>query len=512
MQAPSLRKQGNTTQLIVNGRPFLVIGGELHNSSSSSLQYMQPIWQRMLEMNFNTVLAGVSWELVEPEEGRFDFALVDGLIEEARRQRLRLIFLWFASWKNGLSSYIPGWVKRDTRRFVRAKLASGRPVELLSTLCPANAAADAKAFAALLTHLREIDSREQTVLMVQVENEVGVLGDSRDRCEPANRAFAGSVPSELLTYLQEHRDEIVPEMGALWEQGGRKSTGTWAEVFGSGEKTDELFMAWHYARYVEQVAAAGKAAYPLPLYVNAWLCSPNQKPGEYPSGGPLPHVMDCWLAGAPHIDLLAPDIYLPEFEDWSGRYVRRGNPLFIPEMRSGEDGCRNIFYAIGQHEAIGVSPFAVDSIQNPKEAPLAQAYAILRQLEPLILEHQGKGAMAGFILDKEHPSTTRQLGDYELTISLDAIFGRSAETGHGLVIQTGPDEFVGAAQGVGISFRAKSGETAGLLEVDEGAYRNGEWIPGRRLNGDENDQGQKWRFNIHHTSIERCRTYRWQAE
>src|SRR3954471_6820511 len=199
---PQLRRQGSATQLIVDGSPFLVIGGELHNSSSSSIEYMQPIWQRMRDLNINTVLTPVSWELIEPTEGSFDFALVDDLIRAARSHDLRLIVLWFGSWKNGMSSYIPLWVKQDSARFPRVLIHISEPLEVLSTLVEANWQADARAFAALMHHLAEFDGQDHTVIMVQVENEVGVLGDSRDRCEAANSAYAGPVPPALLAYLQ----------------------------------------------------------------------------------------------------------------------------------------------------------------------------------------------------------------------------------------------------------------------------------------------------------------------
>ena len=200
---PHLRKQGSATQLIVDGSPFLVIGGELHNSSSSDLAYMKAIWQRMVDLNINTVLTPVSWELIEPEEGRFDFTLIDGLIQEARSHDLRLIFLWLSSWKNGMSSYIPVWVKKDYKRFTRVEVQKGETVEVLSTLSEANWQADAKAFAALMCHIRQVDDKDHSVIMMQVENEVGILGDSRDRCALANQAFSQPAPKELMDNLQE---------------------------------------------------------------------------------------------------------------------------------------------------------------------------------------------------------------------------------------------------------------------------------------------------------------------
>ncbi len=487
---PHLEKQGTATQLIVDGKPFLVLGGELHNSSSSDLDYMQPIWKRMVDLNFNTVLAAVSWELIEPDEGHFDFRLVDGLIDGARRNNLRLVFLWFGSWKNGTSSYVPLWVKKDTRRFPRVKIKDGKTIEVLSTLAPSNWQADSKAFAALMRHIREVDGNAHTVVMVQVENEVGVLGDSRDRSEAANQAFSQAVPRNVA--------------------GGK--TGNWEQVFGAGPNTDEKFMAWNYASYVDKVAAAGKSEYPLPMYVNTWLSNEKGKPGDWPSGGPEPHVLDLWKAGAPHIDVFSPDIYQPNFAEWCRRYVEAGTALFIPEMLWDETGARNVFYAIGQHDAIGTSPFAVDSIKNPANSPLAKSYAVLQQIAPVILEHQGKGESTGFVLNKEHPAVKAQLGGYELDISLDSIFGFGTDRGYGLIVQIGPDEFIGAGTGFHVAFSPKTPgpRTVGIGRVDEGTFVNGKWVPGRRLNGDEDEGGAHWRFAPGQISIERCLVYRYE--
>ncbi|HUB81597.1 MAG TPA: DUF5597 domain-containing protein [Bryobacteraceae bacterium] len=508
---PHLRKQGNAAQLVVDGQPFLVIGGELHNSSSSSVEYMAPVWQKMLDLNFNTVLAGVSWELVEPEEGHFDFALVDALIQNARRHDLRLVFLWFGSWKNGMSSYVPLWVKRDYQRFPRVKLGEHGTVEVLSTLAETNWQADARAFAALMRHIREVDGSGHTVIMMQVENEVGVLRDSRDRSDSANAAFAGPVPKGLMDYLKTNRNQLVPEIKQRWEAAGAKEGGSWSEVFGDSPATDEMFMAWNYARYIDHVAEAGQAQYRIPMYVNTWL-SGTGKPGQWPSGGPLPHVMDIWLAGAPHIDILSPDIYAADFQGWCRKYTQRGNSLFIPEMNREGDGPRNVFFAIGQHSAIGVSPFAVDSLPDPKDSRLAASYRALREIAPLVLQAQGTGKMMGFLLDKEHPTVIREMGDYRLEISLDEIFGSKAETGYGLIVAAGPGEFVGAGSGFRVAFHPLTAGPAlvGIGSVDEGVYRDGKWIPGRRLNGDENDQGGRWRFAPQIVSIERCVVYRYE--
>jgi beta-galactosidase GanA len=269
--APHLEQRGSATQLIVDGKPFLILGGELHNSSSSSLEYMKPIWPRLTAIGLNTVVTPLSWELIEPKEGAYDFTLVDGLLDQARHEHQRIVFLWLASWKNGMSSYAPAWVKQDTRRFPRV-VERGAPVEVLSPQGSATQQADARAFAALMRHIKEADSRDHTVVMMQVENEVGVLGDTRDHSDAANRAFASAVPPELTRYLQTHRETLYPSLRALWDQNGNKTSGTWAEVFGDSTSADEIFMAWHYARFIQAVAAQGKAAYDLPMYVNTWHC------------------------------------------------------------------------------------------------------------------------------------------------------------------------------------------------------------------------------------------------
>lgn len=511
---PHLRASGRATELIVDGEPFLVLGGELRNSSSSSLEHMRPVWQRLVDLNLNTVLAAVSWELVEPQEGVFDFSLVDGLIAEARQHHLRLILLWFGSWKNGMSSYVPAWVKRNYRRFPRAVRSDGKAAPVLSPLAEANWQADSRAFAALMRHLREVDSGHHTVIMVQVENEVGLLRDSRDRSDAAERAFARPVPDELLHYLLHHSSSLLPHLRERWEQAGLRTTGSWREVFGEGPATDELFMAWHYARYIEHVAGAGKVEYGIPLFANAWLNNTDafpgfpaggKDPGDYPSGGPLPHVLDIWRAAAPHLDFLAPDIYAPDFDVWCAGYTQLGNPLFIPETRADPGGMANLFQAFGTFNAIGTSPFGVDSMEGDWAASLRSTYGILRQLAALILAHRGGDAVIGFRLDAAQPRIVRQLGGYELQITNDMqllydFFVKDPDEplkpAYGLIIATGPHTFVGAGFGFAVVFRAAAQSTmqVGIEAVEEGEYRDGAWAPGRRMNGDETWSGSTWRF------------------
>ncbi len=123
------------------------------------------------------------------------------------------------------------------------------------------------------------------------------------------RPFHQPVPAALTAYLTQHRATLVPGLKQLWEEHGAKTSGSWTDLFGEGDAGEEVFTAWYYARFADQLAAAGKGAYAMPMYVNVALNRPGRLPGEYPSGGPLPHLIDVWKAGAPTLDFLAPDIY-----------------------------------------------------------------------------------------------------------------------------------------------------------------------------------------------------------
>ena len=517
---PHLRQQGAAWQLVVDDKPYLILGGELGNSSASSLDYMQPIWPKLVRMNLNTVLAPVYWDLIEPQEGVFDFTLVDGLVRQAHEHDMRLVLLWFGSWKNSMSCYAPKWVKEDPVRFPCARTKDGRAMEILSAFHDTNRNADAKAFAALMRHLREIDSVENTVVMVQVENETGMLKDARDWSIGANKAFAEQVPAELIDYLTENEESLVPHIFNTWKNNGLKTNGTWDEVFGVGLETDEIFMAWYYACYTNYITAAGKAEYPLPMFVNAALIRPDYKPGQYPSAGPLPHLMDIWRAGAPEIDFLSPDIYFPNFVEWCQKYHISGNPLFIPEADRGDGVSVRVFYAIGQHDGMGFCPFSIESIEGFENAPLAKSYDILSQLTPLILEKQGYGVTAGVLLDKDNPSQEITLGKHVMKVSHDYTWGRSGGPGDegswpqagGIIISLGNNEYVISGNGIIVTFLSTTQDSSivGISSIQEGKYVDGKWVPGRWLNGDQSHQGRHLRIPMGRFGIQRIKLYHYQ--
>lgn len=525
---PHLERRGQTTQLIVDGQPFLMLGGELHNSSSSSVAYMRDVYPRLSAMHLNTVVLPVAWETIEPEEGRFDFRNVDGLLEGARQHHLKLVVLWFGTWKNTFSSYVPGWVKRDETRFPRVLTSAGRATERISTFSTTARTADAHAFAALMRHLRAVDAQNHTVLMVQVENEVGVLPEERDYAPVANAAFAAPVPETLMRYLQAHRAALQPELRTAWENAGARTTGSWQQVFGTGSLTADLFMAWQFATYIQPVTAAGKAEYALPMYTNAALIRPNYEPGQYNSGGPLPHSMDIWRAGAPALDFLSPDIYFNEFAMWSRRYAQPGNPLFIPEAQGGAAGAANALYAFGQLHAMGFSPFGIDDIGNapldlvgittpaevPDNAATAAAYARLQHLLPMLATAQQTGTVTAALIEGEAQRGARvPVGNFiaELTRAGGAPGARLGA----MFLQTTPEEFLVVGSGdVQVTFTSRTPGPAmvGIDSIDEEFFEGGAWVPRRRLNGDENSQGQSLRLRASDTAdgrIYRVRLYKY---
>jgi hypothetical protein len=524
---PHLEKNGSTVQLIVQGKPFLILGGELHNSSTSGAAYMRPIWEQMKKKNLNTVIAPVYWELLEPQEGKFDFSLVDSMIYGARKQNLHLVILWFGSWKNGYSMYVPGWVKNDTKRFPRVKNKKGESFVVLSTLSEASMHADAQAFKMLMQHIRQADEKYQTVIAAQIENEVGLFYEPRDYNEEAVKAYGQGVPSDLINYLNSNKGKLQPELDSAWKANGYKTSGSWEDVFGKSVldkenwKTlsylpEELFTVYHYSKYIGQVAAAGKEAYPIPMYVNAWIKQPRMgPPAKYPSGGPIPHTLDIWKAIAPALDFIAPDIYvaIPEARYTIEQYHRPGNPVFIPEFKPGTASASLAFWAYGQHDAISFSPFGIDET-TAEEDPITKSYAALSQVQQLILQQNGKGTMAGIYVDTTKISQSFELNGYGIKVNLSQPFfapsggevaglsssDKRVTSAGGIIFSVSADEFIVVGKNFSATFTPLKAEAEkpkiDIEYMDEGTFVNGNWITTRRLNGDEGTGGGDYGFGF----------------
>lgn len=473
---PYLSKANGTTQLMVDDKPFLMISGELHNSSSSTEEYLTPLFPLLKSMNLNSVIASVAWEQFEPEEGKFDYTLLQSLITNAEKNNLKLCLIWFASWKNGESSYLPLWVKKDTKRFFRVKDKNGKNVETVSPFCDEARKADAKAFAEMMKCIREFD-KNKTVIMIQPENEVGIFQDI-DYNNIALKNFEKEVPAQLMGYLQQNKKNLNEELKSVWTGNGSKTKGTWKEVFGDNVQSRAYFMTWQYASYIDEIVALGKKEYPLPMFTNAWIVQEaDDLPGVYPNGGPVSIVMDIYKAAAPHIDMVGPDIYLPDFKEIVAMYHRYDNPLLIPEstLNAGQ-----AFYAFAQHDAICYSPFGIEDGVN--DISFKNAYGVLNELMPWITKFQGTGKIAGVLKEGNETGCEVKLGNYNIKVTYE----KSDESCYGMIIQTDENEFLVAGMNLRLTLSTNVKNKIGYIgQVWEGRFEDNKWIASRLMNGDE---------------------------
>jgi hypothetical protein len=491
---PHLVRHGESVRLVVDGRPMLVLGGELSNSAATCTADIDEVLPRMAALGLNTVLVPAQWDLLEPTEGQYDYTLIDRTIIKARETGLKVIFLWFGAWKNSMSCYAPAWVKTDTKRFPRSITASGKPLEIASVFSDQVLEADKRAFCHLMQHIADTDGSHHTVVMVQVENEIGMLEDARDHSSAANKLFEGRVPIELTRYLRANKSVLHEHLRTRFTG----KDGTWTEVFGPGLFTDEIFMAYHYACYVNQLAAAARQTYDIPLYVNAAMNSRGRQPGEYPSAGPLAHLKDIWHCGAPLIDILAPDIYDTGFKGWAAQYALPDNPLFIPESRCCVNSGVRALYAIGEHDAMGFSPFAIDQAPAEETQHVTQAYSLLRQLSPLVDRLTGKQAQWGVLFDQE--DRERIITDGDLTLTCRHYFtlpwdpratdGTPWPEGGAVILRLAKDEYLIAGNGVVVTFQTttekQQSEAKTLGEdgfADSGAGNSGNQPPASHFKG-----------------------------
>jgi len=502
---------------------FVILGGELSNSAATSVSDIDEVLPRMKSLGLNTVLVPVYWEFLEPMEGQLDFTLVDRIIDVALQQELKIVPLWFGAWKNSMSCYAPAWFKRDVKRFPRAVTAEGKPLEIASCFSDNVLQADLKAFSALMQHIAEKDPQHEVVIMMQIENEIGMLESARDHSPLAEKAY---------------KEE------------------KWAERYGTDDYADEKFMAWHYARYVEHLAKAARRIHNMPLYVNAAMNSRGRKPGEYPSAGPLAHLADIWKAGAPSIDILAPDIYDTGFKSWASQYAmplrpqdggKVKNRLFIPESRCCENSGVRALYAFGEHQALGFSPFAIDQASPKETESVKQAYNLLRQIFRLKTD-----AVTNFSLFTVHSSLNtwgllfdqedceRIIDDESVVMTCRHYFtlpwdsratdGSTWAEGGAMLIRLGKFDYLLAGSGVVIDFKTRTekqqeqrkklgedgfveagtesselqnssakfkGSRMGLLSVDEVTIdAQGQMHYLRRHNGDQSHQGRHARISV----------------
>lgn len=480
-QTPRFVRQGNGYQFQVDGKPYIMLGAQVRNSSGWPGPFEQ-LLPAAEALHLNTIEVPVYWEDIEPREGEFRFDTFDRILALARERHFRLVLLWFGTWKNGEMDYAPEWVKRDTKRFPRMMDRGGSPVRVLTPLSETNLDADRRAFARLMAHLKDADRERRTVILVQVENEPGSLGTERDFSADANRRFASNVPAELHT-----------------------KPGTWKEVYGA--EADEAFAAYWVARYVNAVAEAGKREYDTPMYANVWLREQKNfmRPGEaYPSGGATSNMLALWKAVTPALDAIAPDNYVLDYVNYQkalAKYRRKDNPLLVPET-GGPRFASNLFYALGEYGAAGYAFFGLDAAaQGGKVRELAEPFAedcrLLGPALPFLAGVQNTGRLHAAV--EEENLTERLIGSAEFDVLVQfgnahpeygGTFGTQtpAKSGRALVAEIAPDEFLAIGFDARIDFRPARGRAeshAQILRAEEGTFVDGEWKAFRRLNGDE---------------------------
>ena len=543
MERPCITEKGNQKVLLVDGKPFIMLAGEVHNSDSSSPAYMEQIWKIAEELGMNSLLLPVTWEMVEPVEGEFHFEILDQLIDQAREHGMKIGLLWFGSFKNAECMYAPEWVKRDLERFHRGQIVKGKnkagrrvsptlpvtiPYTTISYLSENAMQADARAFGKMMQHVREYDEAYGTVITVQVENETGLLGNAREVSDEADAAFAGEVPQEFASYMRSHTEYMEEDVRAAVEAGAEK--GSWSEVFGA--VAEEIFSAYHVASFVEYVAKAGKDVYDLPMAVNCWLDKAADTPGDYPSGGPVARVHEVWDYCAPSIDVYCPDIYVPYFNKVCDRFVKSGtNPLYIPEAATHSYAAPRMVYTVGHYHAMCYSPFGFDDIGKPFSA--AQGYLfgmdvtdpalktpqnfeeyaalgkILREAMPLLAERYGTTDLQAVCAEREaekkkslglpedmNPmermlaeaaaATKMIFGDLGVSVGFGGMM-RPRNDGALLVCRTKENEVYMIGEQCDIQLFSADSEKTNLdiLRLEEGTFENGVFVPGRRFNGDE---------------------------
>jgi len=491
----------------VNGNPFYPLGRHRIYMGGYSVRDEAEIEENFKTaklINGNTVCLAIFWDQLEPEEGKFDFSSVDTIISLARKYDLKLILLWFATWKNGVMDYAPAWMKADAKRFKRVIATNGKPIWVLSSHCQANLEADKKAFNALCQHLKDTDRKEQTVIGLQVENEPGILGSDRDYSPEGQAVFYSPVPVKLIKTI---KTAGKGDMFNLWQKTGAKQSGTWPQVF--GDDAAEIMTAWSVATYINEVTKAGKSAYDIPMFINVWVSSLVwwPVPGEcYPSGCPVTKVLDIFRWFAPDVDAIAPDnphTNIRQRCELNAKYTREDNPLLIVEA-PGE----GMFHDIADYNAIGYFvhyEHKADGTIPPDDYRTINIGRCVAAAIPLLLKYQGTGKIQAV----EQEEGMEHHGLFGMQMDFDGYMGlvefgndygnQPSGRGAGLVIQAKRNEFYLVGVNYKLTLRAKPATVALLagndlshtsfsnyfVSVDEGHFdKNGEFAADRRRNGD----------------------------
>jgi beta-galactosidase GanA len=491
---PRVVEKDGRFALMVDGAPYLMLGTQVNNSSAWPAM-LPEVWPAVEKLHANTVEAPIYWEQWEPTPGHFDASVLHTLLAQAREHHVHLVLLWFGTWKNGSGHYTPPFVKLNEAQAPHVVNREGGKVDSLSPYSEFALNADRTAFAALMRELKASDP-QHTVLMVQVENEIGSYGTVRDFSAAAQKLFGEAVPAAVLKV-----------------EGKQGASGTWAQVF--GPDADEYFYAWSIARYVNQVAAAGKAEYPLPLYINVATREPfHGGRGSYPSGGAVDRVLPIWKAIAPAIDVMGIDLYNPDYAVYTkllDLYERPDNAMFIPENGNKPEYARYFYAALG-HQAIGFAVFGMDQtgysnwplgalkIDDAALEPFALDYETFGPMDREIAKLNFEGKLQAVAENPAEHSQTLQFGDWKALVAYGlpefggqdnkGAPGNHPVDGGAMVAQLGPNEFLVTGVHARVDFApTEQGKQRQFIRVEEGKYEDGVWKFLRVWNGDQTDYG-----------------------
>jgi len=459
---PHLEEINDHRVLIVDGKPFIILGLQWDCDGCYTPEDMDPFFEHGESMGLNTASLLLYWREIEPEEGKYNFTMLDHRIDIARKHHMKIVLVWFASFKNGCLTYAPDYVRKDHQRFRKVKDKKGS--QHTNNCCPTAEEThkrDELALIQIFNHLKEVDSKDHTVILFQMENETGIFGTNRCYCDICNNKYS------KFDYKSEY-----------------------------GVQAEEAFSATCIAEYCDSLAKTIKEIYPIPVYMNAWLPAAyvNQRPGfDYPSGGPVPGMLALYYKTIKHIDFLSPDIYQYGYRDfnyYSKIYTAKDNPLFIAECATGK-GARtekNIFYAIGYYAAIGYDPWAInrccpgfmseplvntaDGKWSEEAYELHKSYKMINEAIYPIVMAQNTENLKTFVEEEGDNGILLSFNELDVEIKFD----HPKKSARGFVIRQTKDEFILVGAGAHISFSKKGGERVPVSIVESGLFNDNKWI------------------------------------
>jgi hypothetical protein len=204
--------------------------------------------------------------------------------------------------------------------------------------------------------------------------------------------------------------------------------------------------------------------------------------------------LDIWKAAAPHLDLIAPDIYFPKYKETCLTYARPDNPLFVPEVQffPPPHNAANAFLTFAEFDGLGFSPFGIDDAAaegkvNEKAAEFEDTYRVLNPLLDLIAAKQGSGKLHAIVQSEDEAQVVRLDGSLAAVVDFIKPYSTDGPRGRGMIVELARDDYAVVGAGFRVEFRELAGppRDAQFLSLEEGTFEGERWIPTRRLNGDE---------------------------